>query len=121
MPGPRGSRWTACSALRPCALLYAEAVRNLELNGHVPDLAETHRLTTRNYGHFTSMQVRDGGVRGLALHFARLADGNEDFFSYTMDVADEHRLRELIRHALRREPDASVRVGFVPPGSDEGP
>jgi 4-amino-4-deoxychorismate lyase len=96
-------------------------VRNLELNGHVPDLAETHRLATRNYGHFTSMQVRDGAVRGLALHFARLADGNEDFFSYTMDVADEHRLRELIRHALRREPDASVRVGFVPPGSDEGP
>lgn len=96
-------------------------MRNLELNGHVPDLAETQRLATVNYGHYTSMQVRAGAVRGLALHFARLADGNEDFFGYRADFAAEHRLRELIRHALGGVGDASVRVGFVPPADREQP
>lgn len=91
---------------------------NLELNGRAPDLAETHRLATTNYGHFTTMQVRDGKVRGLALHLARLDDGNEAFFSGRMGIADEHRLRELIRHALGDTKDASVRVRFVP-GEDE--
>jgi len=89
-------------------------VLNLELNGHAPDLAATHRLATRNYGHFTSMQVRAGRVRGLALHLARLDDGNETFFGGRGDVADELRLRELIKHALGPAPDASVRVAFVP-------
>ena len=87
---------------------------NLELNGHPPDVGETQRLVTRNYGHFTSMQVRDGRVRGLALHLARLDDGNEDFFGGRGDVHDELRLRELIRHALGDVRDASVRVAYVP-------
>jgi branched-subunit amino acid aminotransferase/4-amino-4-deoxychorismate lyase len=86
---------------------------NLELNGRTPDLAQTQRLATLNYGHYTSMQVRDGKVRGLALHLARLDDGNETFFGGRMEIADEHRLRELIRHALAGTADASVRVAFV--------
>jgi 4-amino-4-deoxychorismate lyase len=96
-------------------------VPNLELNGRVPDLAETQRLVTTNYGHFTTMQVRDGKVRGLALHMARLDDGNEAFFAGRMDIADEHRLRELIRHALGDAGDASVRVRFVPGEDEQGP
>jgi 4-amino-4-deoxychorismate lyase len=95
-------------------------VLNLELNGRVPDLAQTQRLATRNYGHFTSMQVRDGRVRGLALHMARLDDGNEEFFGARMDVTEEHRVRELIRHAMGEARDASVRVAFVP-GADGTP
>jgi branched-subunit amino acid aminotransferase/4-amino-4-deoxychorismate lyase len=90
-------------------------VRNIELNGRVPDLAETQRLATRQYGHFTSMQVRGFAVRGLALHLARLSDGNEQFYDCRTGVDDEHRLLGLIRHALADEPDASVRVAFVPP------
>jgi branched-subunit amino acid aminotransferase/4-amino-4-deoxychorismate lyase len=93
-------------------------VLNLELNGRVPDLAEMQRLATVNYGHFTSMQVRDGRVRGLALHLARLDDGNADFFGRRGDVAEELWLRELIRHALGDVTDASVRVSYVP-GADE--
>ena len=92
---------------------------NLELNGRVPDLAETQRLVARNYGHFTSMQVRAGRVRGLALHLARLDDGNEDFFGGRGDVADEVRLRELIRHALGDTVDASVRVSYVVPADEK--
>ncbi|MFF5083829.1 aminotransferase class IV [Actinoplanes sp. NPDC000266] len=94
-------------------------MRNLELNGHVPDLAETHRLATINYGHFTSMQVRSLAVKGLALHMARLADGNEEFFGWKMGVDDEARVVSLIHHALGGHRDASVRVSFVT-GPEEG-
>ena len=96
-------------------------MRNIELNGHVPDLAETQRLATRQYGHFTSMQVRGRAVRGLALHLARLSDGNEEFYGYRMDVDAEHRLLGLIRHALGDAADASVRVAFVPPAEPDLP
>lgn len=92
-------------------------MRNVELNGHAPDTDEVHRLVTVNYGHFTAMQVRGGRVRGLALHMARLDDGNEEFYGRRMDVTDEHRVRELIRHALAGAADASVRVSMVP-GTD---
>ena len=94
-------------------------MRNIELNGRTPDLAETQRLASLNYGHFTSMQVRNQGVRGLGLHFARLADGNEEFFGWRAELDDEHRLRELILHALGDARDASVRVSYVP-GADPG-
>ncbi|WP_127503440.1 aminotransferase class IV [Actinoplanes solisilvae] len=90
---------------------------NLEVNGRAPELADTHRLAGVNYGHFTSMQVRDRGVRGLALHFARLADANEEFFGWRPGLDDEHRLRGLILQALDGEKDASVRVSYVP-GAD---
>lgn len=96
-------------------------MRNIELNGHVPDLAETQRLATRQYGHFTSMQVRGRAVRGLALHLARLADANEEFYGYRTDVDDEQRLLGLIRHALGRQADASVRVAFVPAAEPDLP
>lgn len=90
----------------------------VELNGRVPEPAE---LTRTAYGHFTSMQVRDGRVRGLALHLARLDDGNEAFFGARMDFGDETRVRELIRHALAGTADAAVRVAFVPGAEAGGP
>jgi branched-subunit amino acid aminotransferase/4-amino-4-deoxychorismate lyase len=93
-------------------------VLNVELNGRAPDLAQLHRIATGNYGHYTSLQVRDQRVRGLALHLSRLADGAEELFGHRIGVAEEHRLLELIRHALGPVPDASVRVTFVP-GADE--
>ncbi|GAB2575715.1 hypothetical protein Aab01nite_14020 [Paractinoplanes abujensis] len=96
-------------------------MRFLELNGRAPDTADTLRMATLNYGHFTSMQVRAGGVRGLALHFARLADGNEEFFGWRPGLDDEHRLRELILHALDGATDASVRVSYVPGADLVGP
>jgi 4-amino-4-deoxychorismate lyase len=94
-------------------------VLNLELNGRAPDLAEMQRLATVNYGHYTSMQVRGGRVRGLALHLARLDDGNADFFGGRGDVTEELRLRELIRHALGDIQDASVRVAYVPAADED--
>ena len=91
---------------------------NVELNGRAPELAQLHRIATGNYGHFTSLQVRDQRVRGLALHLSRLADSAEELFGHRIGVAEEHRLLGLIRHALGDVRDASVRVTFVP-GADE--
>jgi branched-subunit amino acid aminotransferase/4-amino-4-deoxychorismate lyase len=93
-------------------------VPKLEINGHAPDSAEIYRLAIANYGHFTTMQVRDGRVRGLALHMARLDDGNEAFFGARMDFAAEQRVRELIRHALAGAPAATVRVSMTPGPAD---
>ena len=94
---------------------------NVELNGQVPDLAQLHRIATLNYGHFTSLQVRDHRVRGLALHLSRLADSAEELFGHRIGVAEEHRLLGLIRQALGPVRDASVRVTFVPGADEQGP
>lgn len=95
---------------------------NVELNGRPPDLAGMHRIATLNYGHYTSLQVREHRVRGLALHLARLADGAEELFGHRIGIAEEHRLLGLIRHAVRDVRDASVRVTFVPgPGPSDPP
>jgi 4-amino-4-deoxychorismate lyase len=97
-------------------------VLNVELNGRAPDMAELYRLVAIGYGHYTSMQVRDGRVRGLALHLARLADGAEELFGHRVGVAEEHRLLALVRHALGPVRDASVRVTLVPgPQMDSPP
>jgi len=81
-----------------------------QLNGREPTPDELHRMAIGNYGHFTSMQVRAGRVRGIALHLARLDDGNAMFFGRRGDVEDELRLRGWIRQALGAVADASVRV-----------
>jgi 4-amino-4-deoxychorismate lyase len=96
-------------------------VLNVELNGQAPDLAQLHRIATGNYGHYTSFQVRDLQVKGLALHLSRLADSAEELFGHRIGVAEEHRLLGLVRHALGDLRDASVRVTFVPGPEELGP
>ncbi len=90
---------------------------HIELDGR-PATEETLRIPALyGFGHFTALQVRDGRVRGLGLHLARLDAANRELFELPVDG---DRVRELIRHALdgagRR--DASVRVnGYLPPGA----
>lgn len=86
---------------------------NTEIDGRPADLAGLHRVATWNYGHFTSMQVREGSVRGLDLHLRRLAEASLALFGEGA-ASDGDRVRELIRHALGAERDASVRVAVVP-------
>lgn len=69
-----------------------------------------------NYGHFTSMQVRRGCVRGLDLHLGRLVSATEELFG--VDV-DRELIRARIRHALRDTADASVRVNVFRPADEE--
>ena len=40
----------------------------VEVDGAVPTVEVLAGLVRRGYGHFTAMQVRDGGTRGLDLH-----------------------------------------------------
>ena len=89
---------------------------NVELNGRAPTTEELASLAATNYGHLTRMQVRGGKVRGMALHLARLDDGNEAFFGRRGDVEDELRLRSWIRDALGDVEDASVRVAYTVEG-----
>src|SRR5689334_5161171 len=64
-------------------------------------------MTLANYGHFTSMQVRGGGVRGLDLHLERLDRSNRELFGRPLPGA---RVCELARAALGADRDASLRV-----------
>ncbi|MGW2176681.1 aminotransferase class IV family protein [Streptomyces sp. NPDC001732] len=90
-----------------------------EFDGH-PATEEDLRIPAfSGYGHFTAMQVRDGKVRGLALHLARLDSANRELFERPLDG---ERVRGLVRHALDGAGvrDASVRVhGFLPPDDAE--
>ncbi|MDR7381829.1 aminotransferase class IV [Promicromonospora iranensis] len=59
------------------------------------------------YGHFTALQVRGGGVQGLANHLERLDAAHRELFRRPLPG---ERVRELVRHALDGTADASVRV-----------
>ncbi|MFG2292633.1 aminotransferase class IV [Streptomyces sp. NPDC048603] len=85
----------------------------IEINGRPAEVADVHRVATWNYGHFTSMQVREGAVRGLELHLRRLAGASRELFGGAAEQ-DDARIRALIRHGLGDQPAASVRVSIVP-------
>ncbi|NUK59106.1 aminotransferase class IV family protein [Streptomyces lunaelactis] len=90
----------------------------IEING-VPATADALHLPALNtYGHFTAMQVRDGRVRGLALHLGRLDASARELFGQGVDG---ERVREYIRGALDAAEvrDASVRVNVYWPDGDE--
>ncbi|MEV4441279.1 aminotransferase class IV [Streptomyces sp. NPDC049577] len=72
------------------------------------------------YGHTTAMQIRDGRVRGLGLHLARLDAATRELFGRGLDGGP---VRERIRQALdatdRR--DVSLRVYVYAPDPGAGP
>ncbi|MEU9298357.1 aminotransferase class IV [Streptomyces sp. NPDC048266] len=65
------------------------------------------------FGHFTAMQVRDGRVKGLDLHLARLDRSTRELFGRELDGG---RVRELAVGALASAGvrDGSVRVYVYP-------
>jgi branched-subunit amino acid aminotransferase/4-amino-4-deoxychorismate lyase len=82
-------------------------LRAVEINGQ-PASADAHTVIGwGNYGHFTSMQVRDGRTRGLDLHLARLDAANRELFGVGLDA---ELVRDRIRQALGEVRDATVRV-----------
>lgn len=56
-------------------------------NGRRAEAADLVALAMRNHGHFTTMQVRDGAVRGLDLHLARLREATAELFDVALDDA----------------------------------
>ena len=75
-------------------------IDHLELNGAPVQVGELRTLALVNYGHFTSMQVRERCVRGLDLHLERLAQATRELFGCELDRAHA---RECLRHALGAE------------------
>lgn len=90
----------------------------VEIDGRAATAAELHSRALVNYGHFTTMQIRAGRVRGLERHLARLDTATFELFQRPLD--GDH-VRELVRHALDAHgtADASVRIDvFEPAGTD---
>lgn len=71
-------------------------------------------LALRNYGHFTTMQVRGRAVRGLDLHLRRLRGATRELFDATLDEA---RVLDGLRRALAAAgvDDCSARVTVCAP------
>lgn len=58
----------------------------VEINGQPADTAALAQAALVNYGHFTTMRVVDGAVRGLGLHLQRLADATRELFGTELDL-----------------------------------
>jgi branched-subunit amino acid aminotransferase/4-amino-4-deoxychorismate lyase len=68
-----------------------------ELNGGEVALDDLRMLALMNYGHFTSMQVLDGCVRGLDLHLQRLDRSTRELFGHPLDIdATRGHMRKVI-------------------------
>lgn len=89
---------------------------HIEIDGQDATVDQLRDASVAHYGHFTAMQVRDGQVRGLDLHLARLDAANQEVFGTGLDTAQ---VRHHLRHALSKTtPDASVRISvYETPGA----
>jgi len=85
----------------------------MELDGAPVTLEQLAALAIGNYGHFTTMRVERGGVRGLSLHLRRLVDDCATVFDAELDP---DRVRHLVRRVLDRAGDpVTVRVTVFDP------
>lgn len=90
----------------------------MELNGAPATLDQLKALALTNYGHFTSMLVEDGRVRGLSLHMQRLARDCRKLFDVDLDT---DRVRHYVRVAFADgAPRTVVRVTVYDPKLDLG-
>lgn len=86
--------------------------RMAELNGRPVSASELQTLALTNYGHFTSMRVDDGRVRGLRLHLARLV---RDCRTVLDTELEPDRVQRLVRRALPDGGSGTVRVTVFDP------
>jgi branched-subunit amino acid aminotransferase/4-amino-4-deoxychorismate lyase len=61
-------------------------IERSELNGAPATADDLRALALTNYGHFSSMQVEAGGVRGLDRHLARLDAATRELFGRPLDA-----------------------------------
>jgi branched-chain amino acid aminotransferase len=91
---------------------------SLLLNGVPLRTVDAGLLRATSYGHFTSMQVRDGRVDGLDLHFERLDRSSREVFGQPVST---DRVRSYLRTALDQagSGDLSIRVNAFASDDDE--
>jgi branched-subunit amino acid aminotransferase/4-amino-4-deoxychorismate lyase len=89
-----------------------------ELDGRPATPGELAALALTNYGHFTTMRVEEGGVRGLGLHLERLTSTCRRLFDAELDA---DRVRAHVAQALQDLPRPVVaRVTVFDPALDAG-
>ncbi|MEV6417990.1 aminotransferase class IV [Kribbella sp. NPDC051718] len=79
----------------------------VQLNDAPLTLDDPALLSATSYGHFTSMQVRDGKVRGLDLHLERLDRSSLELFGHGV-AAD--RVLSYLRTALASSPSGNLSI-----------
>lgn len=89
-----------------------------ELNGKPVTIDELQSLALTNYGHFTSMRMEDGTIRGLSLHLDRLVRDCRIVFGVELD-------REQTLNYIRKAAEgvagvAGLRVTIFDPAIDMG-
>lgn len=90
-----------------------DSVPVVELDGVAASREPLTALALTNYGHYTSMRVEEGRVRGLSLHLERLMADCRQLFDADLDP---ERVRHLLRHALASAPrSVVVRVSVFDP------
>lgn len=90
----------------------------MQLNGAPANIDQIKALALTNYGHFTSMLVERGGVRGLSLHMERLVRDCRHLFNVELDT---ERVRAYVRKALGDSSETTVaRVTIYDPAIDLG-
>lgn len=69
----------------------------VQLNGTEATAEQLASVAFAGYAHFTALQVRNGAVRGLDLHLARLREASDELFGTHLS---NERMRELLRRAI---------------------
>ncbi|HEY5970392.1 MAG TPA: aminotransferase class IV family protein [Pseudoxanthomonas sp.] len=85
------------------------------LNGQPANAEDLRALALVNYGHFTSIQVRDHAVQGIELHQQRLTNATRELFDSELDFPS---VREQMRAAVATDPDCTLRVTVFSRGFD---
>ena len=85
------------------------------LNGQPATASDLRALALVNYGHFTSMQVRNRAVQGLELHRERLVAATRELFGTVFDFTA---VRAQMRAAVAESSDCSLRVTVFSRGFD---
>jgi branched-subunit amino acid aminotransferase/4-amino-4-deoxychorismate lyase len=88
-----------------------------ELDGRPVTAAELQALAMTNYGHFTSLRVEAGRVRGLSLHLDRLVRDCRATFGVGLDPDC---VRDLVRRAAPPGGVCTIRVTVFDPCTDLG-
>lgn len=96
------------------------------VDGRPADAATVAALALGNYGHFTTMRVENGAVRGLSRHLERLGRDCATLFGVELDTG---RVREWLRRSVAGDPAARVvrvtvfdpAIGAVSPAADAAP
>lgn len=89
----------------------------MELNGTPATLDQVKALALTNYGHFTSMLVEHGTVRGLSLHMQRLTRDCRHLFGTELDT---DRVRDYVRNVLTEGQRTVARVTVFDPNLGMG-